>query len=41
MILVNRLNEINQGLKEVEQYKQGNITLNNASDLLSELKSGN
>jgi hypothetical protein len=34
-------NEISQGFKEVEQYKQGNITLNNANDLLNELKSAN
>ena len=34
-------NEISQGFKEVEQYKEGNITLNNANDLLNELKSAN
>ena len=34
-------NDIIVGLEEVEQYKKGTINLNNASDLLSELKSAN
>lgn len=34
-------NDIIAGLEEVEQYKKGTINLNNASDLLSELKSAN
>lgn len=29
------------GLKEIEQYKKGAINLNDANDLLSELKSAN
>jgi len=34
-------NDIIVGLEEVEQYKKGTLHLNNASDLLSELKSAN
>jgi len=34
-------NDIIVGLEEVEHYKKGDINLNNASDLLSELKSAN
>ena len=34
-------NDIVLGLEEVEQYKKGTTHLNNANDLLSELKSAN
>jgi len=33
--------EIKQGLSEVEYYKQGKINLQDANNLLSELKSAN